>query len=152
MEKSRVKLNIYGSDYIITSEDSESYVRMVGEKVDEKLRSILTKNPKISVSMAAVLLSLDFCDEVQKLQEKVQNLRNQLNDYELETACYKEKCEEAEEKILDLKRKINNLTADFDEYRIETERLKSKILPEETKFTNEIVTFSLLKNEIEESC
>ena len=76
-----MKLNICGSDYILVSEDSESYMHLVGEKVDEKLSEVLTKNPKLSVSMAAVLSSLEFCDEVMKTQEKFESLKSQMKKY-----------------------------------------------------------------------
>ena len=82
MEKKRVKLNICGSDYVIISEDNEDYIKSIGEKVSNKISENLENNSKISVTMAAVLTSLDFCDMESKCNEKLNELNHKMKDRE----------------------------------------------------------------------
>ena len=132
-----MKLNICGSDYILVSEDSESYMHLVGEKVDEKLSEVLTKNPKLSVSMAAVLSSLEFCDEVMKTQEKFESLKSQMKKYVGENAQIQIKCK-------DLKLKIENCKSEVERCKVDN---TAGFNPQ-----GDIVTFSVLKNEIASDC
>ena len=146
-----MKLNICGSDYILVSEDSESYMHLVGEKVDEKLSEVLTKNPKLSVSMAAVLSSLEFCDEVMKTQEKFESLKSQMTKYVGENAQIQIKCKNLENENFNLKSEISDLKLKIENCKSEVERCKV----DNTAGFNpqgDIVTFSVLKNEIASDC
>ena len=146
-----MKLNICGSDYILVSEDSESYMHLVGEKVDEKLSEVLTKNPKLSVSMAAVLSSLEFCDEVMKTQEKFESLKSQMKKYVGENAQIQIKCKNLENENFNLKSEISDLKLKIENCKSEVERCKV----DNTAGFNpqgDIVTFSVLKYEIASDC
>lgn len=146
-----MKLNICGSDYILVSEDSESYMHLVGEKVDEKLSEVLTKNPKLSVSMAAVLSSLEFCDEVMKTQEKFESLKSQMKKYVGENAQIQIKCKNLENENFNLKSEISDLKLKIENCKSEVERCKV----DNTAGFNpqgDIATFSVLKNEIASDC
>lgn len=152
LEKSRVKLTICGSDYVLISEDSESYMRLVGEKVDKKLSEILEKCPKFSVSMAAVLSSLEFCDEKLKSQEKFEQLKSQVENYVNENTQIQIKCKKMENENLSLKSEISDLKLKIEDCKSEIERCKadksvSFVAPE-----CDIVTFSTLKNEVASDC
>lgn len=146
-----MKLNICGSDYILVSEDSESYMHLVGEKVDEKLSEVLTKNPKLSVSMAAVLSSLEFCDEVMKTQEKFESLKSQMKEYVGENAQIQIKCKNLENENFNLKSEISDLKLKIENCEDEIERCK---VDNAAGFNpqGDIVTFSVLKNEIASDC
>lgn len=150
MEKNRVKLNICGSDYVLTSEDSESYMRLVGDKVDEKLKEILAKSPRISMSMASVLSSLEFCDELLKSRDKVENLKGQLSECLEENTKNKEACNLAEKEVLRLKNEISDLKSKLSSCKAELDILKNSKLsqPEKIEQKSDIVTFSLLENEV----
>ena len=154
LEKSRVKLNICGSDYILASEDSESYMRLVGEKVDEKLSEILAKSPKLSVSMAAVLSSLEFCDETLKSQEKNESIKSQIKDYADENAKIRKNCEIAERENFKLRSKINDLSLSIENCKRNIELLKADKTLHSGSFApkNEVVTFSVLENEVASDC
>ncbi len=150
MDRTRVKLTICGSDYTVVSDDSESYVRTVGDKVNNKMNGILSKNPKLSISMAAVLSALEYCDESLKAAEKTENFRSQIKEYVSEISKYRDKNSEAECEINNLKDKIELLTKSIDKYKKEIYALKSKdeINQKDAFNQNEIVTLSLEENEI----
>lgn len=150
MEKTKVKLSICGSDYILTSEESESYIRSVGEIVDKKMNDILSKNSKISVSMASVLSSLEFCDESLKSKEKIENLEGQIKRFTEENSKFYEIYKVAEKENSMLNEKINDLQLKLNESYAEISRLKEdkKTQLEQIKPEEDIITFSLLENEI----
>ena len=47
----------------------------------KRIAGITRDNPRLSVTMAAVLAALDYCDEAVKATESADNLRSQIKDY-----------------------------------------------------------------------
>lgn len=109
MEKNKLRLNICGTDYVIISEDSEEYMYLVGKEVDEKMRNILDNNDKISVTMAAVLTALKYCDLSKKSEENADNLRVQIKDYLEDSSKSRMEADEARREIERMKREIQML-------------------------------------------
>ncbi len=153
MDRNKVKLTICGSDYVIVSEDSESYVRAIGDKVNDKMNSILSKNPKLSISTAALLSALEYCDENTKSIEKTENFRKQIKEYVSEVSKYKSKYESAEIEITNLRSKVESLIRSLDKYKEEIDNFKNnradQCPAEDSK--GEIVTLSVTQNEIADS-
>jgi cell division protein ZapA (FtsZ GTPase activity inhibitor) len=79
--KNRVKLTICDTDYIISTDESESYVEELGEELDRSMRNVMEGNNRISTTMAAVLSALTYADEARKAASTADNLRSQLKDY-----------------------------------------------------------------------
>ena len=59
MGKNKVRLSLFGTDYIITSDEEESYVRRIGDEVEKRITANMQQNTRISVLMSAVLTALD---------------------------------------------------------------------------------------------
>ena len=114
MEKCKVKLNICGTDYTITSDDTEEYMYSIGEEVDRKIRSTLEKNPRLSSLMAAQLTALNYCDLLYKSSINIENFKKQIDEYLKQIDDLNETLElknmEIEELNLDLKKYEDNLT------------------------------------------
>ena len=81
MNKNRIRLNICGAECTITSEDSENYVLSLGNEVEESIKDIMDKNDRVSLTLAAILAALNFCDESHKSVATADNLRSQIKDY-----------------------------------------------------------------------
>ena len=64
--KNRVKLTICDTDYIISTDEPESYVKELGEELDRSMRNVMEGNNRISTTMAAVLSALTYADEARK--------------------------------------------------------------------------------------
>ena len=79
--KKRIKLHICGADYILTSDEPESYVMELGEELDRSMRNLMDADPRVSTTMAAVLTALTMADEARKATAAADNLRSQLKDY-----------------------------------------------------------------------
>lgn len=109
MSKNRVKLNICGSEYVITSDDSESYVRAIGDEVEKAIEDMIEKNDRISVTMAAVITALSYCDDAHKAADAADNLRSQIKDYLEDSSHARTEAEEAKREIERLKRELQTL-------------------------------------------
>jgi cell division protein ZapA (FtsZ GTPase activity inhibitor) len=79
--KNRVKLTICDTDYIISTDEPEIYVKELGEELDRSMRNVMEGNNRISTTMAAVLSALTYADEARKAVSTADNLRSQLKDY-----------------------------------------------------------------------
>lgn len=109
MGKNRVKINIYGTDYVITSEEEEIYVRAIADEVEKRIAGNMQDNARISVLMSAVLTALDYCDEAKKAIASADNLRSQIKDYLEESSKARMEADEARREIERMKREIQTL-------------------------------------------
>lgn len=109
MAKNRIKVSILGSDYIITSEEEENYVRQIAAETEKRIAGITRDNPRLSVTMAAVLAALDYCDEAVKATESADNLRSQIKDYLEDSSQARMEAEEARRENEKLKKEVQTL-------------------------------------------
>lgn len=116
-----------GKRFIIKTEESESYMKKVVERVDTKLKSIIASNPLIDKESAAILATLDYCDEEYKLRERLEEIKEQIKDYLVET-------ENLHKEIKELKTKNIELQADLDRF-IKTANPKDIVKEKEEKTT-----------------
>lgn len=78
MEK--VRLSICGTEYVLSSEDSEEYMTDIAGRVERQMKDLMA-NPRISLSMAAVLAALNAQDTAEKALRAADNLRVQMKEY-----------------------------------------------------------------------
>ncbi|MBQ3005243.1 MAG: cell division protein ZapA [Clostridia bacterium] len=81
MNKNKVRLNIYSSEYVICSDETPEYVSELGSDIDDRLSAIMKNNPRISVIQATVLLALEYADKAKKNEKGIEKLRSQIKDY-----------------------------------------------------------------------
>ena len=62
MEKNRVRLQICGTDYYVTTEDDVEYTQSLGAQLDETISGLMHENERLSLTQAAILASLDAMD------------------------------------------------------------------------------------------
>lgn len=109
MERNRVRLNILGADYLISTEENEEYVRSIGMEVEKRINSTVEDNSRISAMMAAVLIALDYCDEAKKAVASADNLRSQIKDYLEDSSRARMEADEARREIERMKKEIQTL-------------------------------------------
>lgn len=109
MGKNRIKLNICGCECTISSEDSENYIRSVGDEVQKAIDEMMQKNERISLTMAAVMAALTFCDSAHRATDTAENLRTQIKDYLEDSSHSRMEAEEAKREIERLKREVQTL-------------------------------------------
>lgn len=81
LDKNKVKVNIAGIEYALSTEESPEYTLMLASAVDEKLKEIRSANPFISTNQAAVLIALQYANDAKKSEMSADNLRAQIKDY-----------------------------------------------------------------------
>ncbi len=111
LSKNRIKLNICGCECVLSSEDSENYIRSVGDEVQKAIDDILAKNEKISVTMAAVIAALSYCDDSHKATASAENLRTQIKDYLEDSSHARMEAEEAKRELERVRRENQTLRA-----------------------------------------
>jgi cell division protein ZapA len=109
MEKNRVNLKIYGSNYTILTEDDPDYVEELGELIDKEMKQTVQEAPSLSTAQCAVLVALDQADACKKATASADNLRAQIKDYLEDSARARMEVDVARREIERLNREISNL-------------------------------------------
>lgn len=66
IEKTRVKLRIVGSEFVVSADEDKDYIVKISNKVDSRIKEILRESDSMTVAMAAILAALNYCDELEK--------------------------------------------------------------------------------------
>jgi cell division protein ZapA len=106
MEKERVKLNICGNDYYITTDEDPQYVQTLGVELDEALSKVVQSSSRLSMTQAAILVALEYADSAKKANETADNLRSQIKEYLEDSARYKMEAEVARRDVDRLNREL----------------------------------------------
>lgn len=109
MPANKVKLEICGAAYVVSSTDTEEYVVQLAERLDKDMNEVLASAPSASVTTAAVLCALEYLDEWQKAVSGADNMRAQIRDYLEDAAKAKLAAEEARREVERLRRELGYL-------------------------------------------
>ncbi len=111
MDKNKIRLNICGTDYSITTEDDPKYVLALGDELDAVLTKTLRENSRLSVTQAAILAALEYADMYKKAEVSADNLRSQIKEYLEDSARSKMDAEIAKREVERLTRELQNVQA-----------------------------------------
>lgn len=111
MDKNKIRLNICGTDYAITTEDDPKYVIALGDELDAALTKTLRENNRLSVTQAAILAALEYADLYKKAEVSADNLRSQIKEYLEDSARSKMDAEIAKREVERLTRELQNVQA-----------------------------------------
>ena len=109
MPVTKVKLTICGSNYIVSTTDSEEYVNQLAERLDTDMTEIMTQNPSASVAASAVISALSYLDELNKNASSTDNMRAQIKDYLEDAARAKLEAENTRRQLEKLTAELNAL-------------------------------------------
>ncbi|MBO8138393.1 MAG: cell division protein ZapA [Desulfotomaculum sp.] len=73
-EETRVEVEICGEYYTLKGKEPPEYIQKVAQYVNRKIKQVAGRNPRLSVTKAAVLAAINIADELNKLQEDYDNL------------------------------------------------------------------------------
>ncbi len=73
-QETRVEVEICGASYMLRGKESPEYMQMVAQYVNRKMKQLISRNPRLSMTNAAVLAAINIADELSKLQEDYDNL------------------------------------------------------------------------------
>ena len=108
-EVSKVRLTICGSNYVISTGESEDYMRNLAERLDMEMKDLMAASPSASITTAAVLTALSYLDELEKASGSADNMRRQIKDYLEDAARAKMAAEELRRENASLRRHIEEL-------------------------------------------
>lgn len=73
-EPIRTTVSIYGEDYSLIGDLPEEVVQALAYHVDNRIRVLASKNPRVSQNRLAMLTALNIAEELFRLQEEHQQL------------------------------------------------------------------------------
>lgn len=134
-ERKKVIVNINNQDYTVVSIESEEYIKKIARYVDENIKDMLSKNNRLSNTMATVLSAFNIADGYYKKSEKLDEIKANVLEPLKELESVKNKLEEYEERELLLKKeyefKENSIKQDLDKkveaLSLENQTMKSQI-------------------------
>lgn len=122
-EKKKVDVIIDGRTFTVVGTGDETQIRNLAYYVDDKIKSLYSKNKRLSQTMAATLAALNIADELHKSNKELKNLGN-LSKEPLE------KYDDIVKELKEIKEKEiiwNNLSLEYkkqiDEFKISEENL-----------------------------
>lgn len=74
-------VSVGGIDITIQTDEDRGYIQKLASKVDEKVGTYLRMGAKVTVAQAAVLTAMELCDEFEKNNAAVENMRAQMRSY-----------------------------------------------------------------------
>lgn len=77
----RVKVDILGSTYYITTTEPEEYIHGLEDSLNEMLGQLLERHTSVSINNALIITCLNLLDSCRKGEEAADHLRGQLTDY-----------------------------------------------------------------------
>lgn len=103
----RVRVDIGGAKYTISTPEPEEYVEGLGKELNELVSGLMSKGPNISLNNALVLSALHYMDLYKKSEANSDHLRSQVTDYLEDAARSRIDIEEARREVERLKRELN---------------------------------------------
>lgn len=76
----KVPVKINGKEYHIACTEDEEYIQRVAYYIDRKLNQLMSANPRLDVSMASVLTSLNLADQLFKSVELIEKLEQKIGE------------------------------------------------------------------------
>lgn len=111
MALNKIKLNIAGTEYSLSAEEEPAYMAELGAQVDQAMRDLLDNNPRVSTTMAAVLVALNNADLARKAEATADNLRAQMKGYLDDNHRGRQETETARREVERLRRENAELRA-----------------------------------------
>jgi cell division protein ZapA len=80
MSTQKIRVNIFGSEYVLKASENQEYIINIAKYVDEKMRIIDKSNSINSKSKVAILAALNIAEELVQERGYREKLLDQLNE------------------------------------------------------------------------
>lgn len=111
MSTQKVKLEICGSSYVVSTNDSEEYLMGLAERLDRDMNQIMIETPNASVTAAAVITALAYLDDAEKSAFGADNMRAQIQNYLEDASKARMAAEEARREV----ERLRNMLASYEQ-------------------------------------
>jgi cell division protein ZapA len=78
--KNRLTVEIYGQQYQLAGKASPGHMRQVASHVDEKMRQIADRNPRLDTTRLAVLSAVNIADDYLRLKQEYDEILHLIED------------------------------------------------------------------------
>lgn len=109
MPTSKVRLNICGSSYVVSTTENESYMQNLAERLNLDMNELMASSKSVSITTAAVMTALNYRDELEKASGSADNMRRQIKDYLEDAASAKMAAEELRREVASQRKCIEEL-------------------------------------------
>lgn len=103
----RVRIEIMGSGYTLSTPESEDYVQSLAAEIDEQIETMMEQSPKMSLTDALVLCCMNYADSYQKSERSADHMRAQLSDYLEDAAKARIELDDAKREIEKLRQRMD---------------------------------------------
>lgn len=156
--KNKVIVKINGQDYPIVGAEPKDYLLRVGNYVDEQMARVTKNNNRLSISMIAVLTSINIADQFLKLQSQMDNIKRDhidpLKELEQMKVHYESVVKELatkKENASSSKKQIEQLIAQKEEMKDENTKLKKSLQNKEKNLADAEAIINDLQNKLFEN-
>ncbi len=111
MPINKVRFEVLGSPYVISTQDETSYVLGLAQQLEDDIKIVLEHSPGASSLAATIICAMGYLDEAKKSKESLDNMRVQIKEYLQESAKAKEAANETQRELERLRREVNYLAA-----------------------------------------
>ena len=109
MPTSKVRLNICGSSYVVSTTENESYMQNLAERLNLDMNELMASSKSVSITTAAVMTALNYRDELEKSSGSADHMRRQIKDYLEDAASAKMAAEELRREVASQRKRIEEL-------------------------------------------
>lgn len=71
---------IYGEPYLLKGDASVNHIHQVAEWVDQKMKEIAKRNPKLDHTKIAVLAAVNIADELLRVRRELEELYQMIDE------------------------------------------------------------------------
>jgi cell division protein ZapA (FtsZ GTPase activity inhibitor) len=107
MTNNRVKIEVLGTSYTISTPEGAEYVRSIARELNTQISGLMDADKRLSPNAALILCAMGYADSLRKSEESADHMRAQLTDY-LEDAA------RARLELDDAKRELGKLRRQFE--------------------------------------
>ena len=109
MEKKKVKVLINGAEYTLVTAEPAEYVQRVAVRVDRAISEIAQSDKRLSTAMLAMLTSINLADELLRIEDTADNLRNEIAKYSKSEIQLSTQLDEKTKRIKELEETVQKL-------------------------------------------
>lgn len=139
-EKTRLTIDIFGTQYKLMGKSSSGYMKMVAAHVNEQMYKIADSNPRLDAQRIAVLAAVNMADEFMKMKAEMESLQGEWGKSQQLKAAFQKLQDERNQLTSEYKQIHNRLQLQEQEglkAREEIAQWKKRMEEQERQFENE---------------
>lgn len=118
-DKRKISVRIFGTEYIMLTDDTDEYITELAAKVDNIMREIAKSNSRYNPTMVAVLTALNLADELCKSGEELHNTNERLEALQGEMQRPFEELNDLSQELEAIKEQYTRMQAEYTKTQIE---------------------------------